>query len=71
MRAMNQKDNKFSQSSRTVPPLMPEFAIGMTVLLIAAPVVLVGGTMWMAMKKRLSARGQVPVVPPSDPASNA
>ena len=40
---------------RAVPTLMPEIAIGMTVLLIAAPVVLVGATMWMAVKKRLSA----------------
>lgn len=53
---MNQKIQKLDKSSRTVPPLMPEFAIGMTVLLIAAPVVLVAGTMWMATKKRLSAR---------------
>jgi hypothetical protein len=28
----------------------------MTVLLIAAPIVLVGGTIWMAMKKRFAAR---------------
>ena len=49
---------------RSVPTLMPEIAIGMTVLLIAAPVVLVGATMWMAMKKRLSARHeQLPAVP--------
>jgi hypothetical protein len=38
---------------------MPEFAIGMTVLLIAARVVLVAGTMWMAMEKRLSASQDV------------
>ncbi len=51
---MNQKNNTFGEPSHSVPSLMPEFAIGMTVLLIAAPVVLVGGTLWMAMKKRLS-----------------
>jgi hypothetical protein len=39
---VNQKNNKFSEPSHSVPPLMPEFAIGMTVLLIAAPVVIVG-----------------------------
>jgi heme/copper-type cytochrome/quinol oxidase subunit 1 len=44
------------QPDTPAPTLMPEFAIGMTVLLIAAPVLLVGGTMWMAMKKRLAAR---------------
>ena len=55
---MDDNSNPFGQPSRTVPPLMPEFAIGMTVLLIAAPVVLVGATLWMAMKKRLSAPRQ-------------
>jgi hypothetical protein len=51
---------------------MPEFAIGMTVLLIAAPVVLVGGTMWMALRKRIvhqRARCHpVDILPPGDSA---
>ena len=39
---------------RTGPPLafMPEFAIVSTLALIAAPVVLVTATAWMALKKR-------------------
>lgn len=43
-----------ARSRRFAPSLMPEVAIGMTVLLIAAPVVLVGGTLWMAAKNPLS-----------------
>ena len=42
----------------SAPTLMPEFAIAMTLLLIAAPVVLVGGTMWMGLKKRLCDPGR-------------
>ncbi len=38
----------------TVPPLMPEFAIVSTLVLVAAPVVVVGGAVWMAIKKRVS-----------------
>ena len=54
--------------NRSAPTLMPEFAIGMTVLLIAAPVVLVGGTLWMALRKRLShrSRRQFPSPKPHD-----
>ncbi len=48
-----------ASSSSPARSLMPEFAIGMTVLLIAAPVVLVGGTVWMALKKRLSQPARV------------
>ena len=59
-----------SHSSK--PGFMPEFAIGMTVLLIAAPVVLVGGTMWMALRKRIvhqRARSHpVDILPPGDSA---
>lgn len=38
------------------PPFMAEFAIISTLLLIAAPVVLVGATLAAAAKKRLSNR---------------
>jgi hypothetical protein len=53
---MSETDTEESTRTRHPLPLMPEIAIVTTLILIAAPVVLVGAALSMAAKKRLSRR---------------
>ena len=53
---MSETSSEESTRTRHPLPLMPEIAIVMTLVLIAAPVVLVGAALSMAAKKHLSRR---------------